>query len=119
MRIAVGVGMLAGARFSRWFWLLFNAGMLGALGFVVWLISVSIFVLGTLCPWCMVVWSVTIPMFWVLTLRNAREGVFGERLRGPGRALLMWVVPITVFCYLTVALLAQIQLDLFRNLTTG
>jgi uncharacterized membrane protein len=115
--IAVGVGLLAGAHFSRWFWAAFNIGVAGALAFVIWLISQSIFVLGTLCPWCMLVWSVTIPLFFVVTLRNAREGVFGERFRGVGRALLPWVIPITVLCYAVIALLAQLQLDLYRSLT--
>jgi hypothetical protein len=111
------VGLLAGARFARWFWALFNAGLAGALAFVIWLIGQSIFVLGTLCPWCMLVWLVTIPLFWVVTLRNAAEGVFGARLRGAGRAMLPWVLPIAVLCYLVIALLAQVQLDLFRSLT--
>jgi uncharacterized membrane protein len=115
--IAVGAGLLAGARFARWFWIAFNVGVAGAFAFVIWLISQSIFFLGTLCPWCMLVWSVTIPLFWVVTFRNAREGVFGQRVRRAGAALLPWVIPITVLCYLTVALLAQIQLDLFRALT--
>jgi uncharacterized membrane protein len=115
--IAVGVALLAGARFARWFWIAFNVGVAGALAFVIWLIGQSIFVLGTLCPWCMLVWSVTIPLFFVVTLRNAREGVFGARLTGVGRAVLAWVVPITVFCYLTIALLAQLQLDLIRTLS--
>jgi uncharacterized membrane protein len=115
--IAVGVALLAGARFARWFWIAFNVGVAGAFAFVIWLISQSIFMLGTLCPWCMLVWSVTIPMFWVLTFRNARDGVYGRRLQPVGRALLMWVIPLTVLCYLTVALLAQVQLDLYRALT--
>jgi uncharacterized membrane protein len=115
--IAVGVGLLAGARFARWFWIAFNIGIAGALGFVMWLIGQSIYVLGTLCPWCMLVWSVTIPLFWVVTLRNAREGVFGPGLTRAGRVLLPWVVPITVFCYLVIALLAQVQLDVYRSLT--
>ena len=115
--IAVGVGLLAGARFANWFWALFNLGVAGALAFVVWLIAQSIFVLGTLCPWCMLVWLVTIPLFWVVTLRNAAEGVFGDGMRRAGRAVLPWVVPITVLCYLVVALLAQVQLDVWRSLT--
>lgn len=114
--IAVGVGLLAGARYSRWFWIAFNVGVAGALTFVIWLIGQSIFVLGTLCPWCMLVWSVTIPLFFVVTLRNLREGVFGDRARPAGRALLPWVVPITVFCYLTVALLAQLRIDVLSDL---
>ncbi|MES1212386.1 MAG: vitamin K epoxide reductase family protein, partial [Leifsonia sp.] len=109
--IAVGVALLAGARFASWFWIVFNVGLAGALAFVIWLISQSIFVLGTLCPWCMLVWLVTIPLFWVVTLRNAGEGVFGSRLTGVGRALMPWIVPITVACYLVVAVLAQLQLD--------
>jgi uncharacterized membrane protein len=114
--IAVGVGLLAGARFASWFWIAFNIGIAGALAFVIWLIGQSIFVLGTLCPWCMLVWLVTIPLFWVVTLRNAREGVFGSRLTRLGNSLMPWVVPITVACYLIVAVLAQVRLDLIRNL---
>ena len=72
--IAVGVGLLAGARFARWFWIAFNLGIAGALAFVIWLIGQSIFVLGTLCPWCMLVWIVTIPLFWVVTFRNLARG---------------------------------------------
>ena len=34
----------------------FNLGVAAALVFVFWLIYQSIFVLGTLCPWCMVTW---------------------------------------------------------------
>jgi uncharacterized membrane protein len=114
--IAVGVGLLAGARFANWFWIAFNIGVAGALAFVIWLISQSVYVLGTLCPWCMLVWLVTIPLFWVVTLRNASAGVFGSRLTGLGRALMPWVVPITVACYLVVAVLAQVRLDVLRTL---
>jgi uncharacterized membrane protein len=115
--IAVGVALLAGARFATWFWIAFNVGLAGALAFVGWLIGQSLFVLGTLCPWCMLVWSVTIPLFWVVTIRNAREGVFGMRLTGAGRALTPWIVPITVACYVVIALMAQIQLDVLGALT--
>jgi uncharacterized membrane protein len=114
--IAVGVALLAGARFANWFWIAFNIGIAGALAFVIWLISQSVYVLGTLCPWCMLVWIVTIPLFWVVTLRNAREGVFGSRLTRVGDALMPWVVPISLACYLIVAVLAQLRLDVIRTL---
>ena len=114
--IAVGVGLLAGARFARWFWIAFNVGIAGALAFVIWLISQSIFVLGTLCPWCMLVWSVTIPLFWIVTSRNLAEGVFGPRLVGLGRFLRSWAIPIVIVCYAVVALLAQLQLELTQYL---
>jgi uncharacterized membrane protein len=114
--IAVGVALLAGARFAGWFWITFNVGLAGALAFVIWLIGQSIFVLGTLCPWCMLVWLVTIPLFWVVTLRNAAAGVFGSGLTRAGATLMPWIVPITVACYLIVAVLAQVRLDVLRSL---
>ncbi|MFW8745041.1 vitamin K epoxide reductase family protein, partial [Mesorhizobium japonicum] len=83
--IAVGVSLLAGARFSRWYWWLFNLGVAGALAFVIWLIGQSAFVLGTLCPWCALVYVVMFPLFWVVTLRNAATGVFGGPLTRVGR----------------------------------
>jgi len=114
--IAVGVALLSGARFARWFWIALNLGVAGALAFCIWLITQSIFVLGTLCPWCMVVWASTIVMFWTLTLFNARAGTFGAPLVRVGNALYPWV-PIIVFAsYLVVAIIAQVRLDLLSFL---
>ena len=114
--IAVGVAILAGAQFARWFWIALNLGVTGALGFCIWLMTQSIFVLGTLCPWCMVVWAATIVMFWTLTLFNARAGTFGAPLARVGNALYAWV-PIIVFAsYLVVAIIAQVRLDLLSFL---
>jgi uncharacterized membrane protein len=114
--IAVGVGLLAGAHFARWFWALFNLGLAGALAFVIWLISQSIFVLGTLCPWCMLVWSVAIPLFWIVTARNLAEGLYGGALVGFGRALRSWAIPVTIVSYAVVVLVAQLQLNLVQYL---
>jgi uncharacterized membrane protein len=116
--IVVGVALLAGARFARWFWVLFNLGVVGALAFVIWLISQSVFVLGTLCPWCMVTWSATIPLFWAVTLYNLREGniPLGARVRRLGSALYGWVPAITLASYLVVALIAQLRLDVLGSL---
>jgi uncharacterized membrane protein len=117
--IAVGVALLAGAHFARWFWIAFNFGIAGALAFVIWLIGQSIFVLGTLCPWCMLVWSVTIPLFWVVTGRNLKAGVYGVGVVPAGRFIQSWVVPITVLCYAVVALLAQVELDVIGHIQAG
>jgi uncharacterized membrane protein len=112
--IAVGVGLLAGARFARWFWIAFNVGIAVALAFVIWLISQSVFDLGTLCPWCMLVWSVTIPLFWIVTARNLAEGAFGGAVVGFGRALSSWAIPVTIVSYAVVALIAQLRLDILQ-----
>ena len=114
--VVVGAALLAGARFDRWFWITFNVGALGGIAFVAWLISQSIFVLGTLCPWCMVTWLAAIPFFWVVTLRNVSSGVFGDRPRRVGEVLYRWVPTVTFASYLLVAVLAQVRLDVVNHI---
>ena len=114
--IAVGVALLAGAAFARWFWIAFNIGVAGAFAFCLWLAYQSIFNLGTLCPWCLLVWSMVIPMFWALTLFNAREGRFGSGLVRLGDRLYGWVPVITLAGYLIIAIVAQLRLDLLTML---
>jgi uncharacterized membrane protein len=66
----IGLGILAGAKFKRWFWLGLNAGLVFAVGFVHWLFFESVYRIHALCPWCMVVWVVSITTFWYVTLYN-------------------------------------------------
>jgi uncharacterized membrane protein len=73
--VAVGVGLLAGARFARWFWALFVLGLALAWVFVTWLFFQTVFSIGTLCPWCMLVWAVTIPLFWISLVYTAARGL--------------------------------------------
>lgn len=111
--ITIGMALLARARFDRWFWIGLNVGVTGALAFVIWLIAQSIYVLDVLCPWCMLTWAVTIPVFWAVTFRNLREGVFtsDERVRRIGAVALSWVVVITIASYAVVVVLAQVHMD--------
>ena len=83
--IAVGVALLAGARFARWFWIAFAIGVAGALAFCIWLMSQSFFSLHTLCPWCMLVWAVTILLFWTVWLHVlSKRSHPGARARAAG-----------------------------------
>lgn len=111
--IVVGAAILSGARFSRWFWAAFWVGIAFAFGFVVWLISQSIFVLGTLCPWCMVTWFVTIPTFYAVTLHLLRTGVVPvpRRARSVAAGLIAWVPLLAVLSYVAIAVVAQVRLD--------
>jgi uncharacterized membrane protein len=72
--MAVGAGLLAGARFATWFWALFVAGLSAAWLFVTWLFTQTVFSIGTLCPWCMLVWLATIPLFWYSLTYTASRG---------------------------------------------
>lgn len=116
--LVVGMAILAGARFSRWFWFLFWCGFVFAIALVSWLIAQSIFVLGTLCPWCMVTWAVTIPSFFAVTLHVLRIGALplGITLRRLGARLYGWLPLITLLGYIAVAVLAQVRLDVLHHL---
>lgn len=70
----IAFALLAGAQFKRWFWLSLQAGAVFGLIFVHYLIFQSIFVINTLCPYCMAVWLVAIPMFVYVSLYNLAAG---------------------------------------------
>ena len=57
-----GVLAVAKVPLPRWYWAGLTAGTLVGAGFVHWLIFQSLYRIGALCPYCMVVWSVTIPL---------------------------------------------------------
>lgn len=70
----VGAALLAGAQFRRWFWVGLQLGALAAVGFIHWLIYQSVYTIGSLCLFCMLLWVAVIPLFWYVTLYNLREG---------------------------------------------
>ena len=111
--IAIGVAILAGATFARWFWALYALAATASVGLVIWFISQSLYVLHVLCPWCMVTWAVTIPVFWILVLHAARSGAFflPPSVRRFADSAFSWIPLLTLACYLIVAVFAQIQLD--------
>jgi uncharacterized membrane protein len=115
--MVVGVALLAGARFPRWFWALFGVGITFAFGFVCWLISQSIFVIGTLCPWCMVTWAVTIPTFFATMVHLARNGTFplSEKARERADGLMGWVPVFTVVTFAIILVLAQVRIDILSE----
>lgn len=78
---ATGASLLAGARLRRWYWLGLQAGAIAGVVFVGWLIFQSLYRIGALCPYCMVVWAVVLPTFWYVTLTNLTRGVLGARVR--------------------------------------
>jgi uncharacterized membrane protein len=67
--VVLVTGVLAVARVAlpRWYWLGLAAGTLLGGAFVHWLIFQSLYRINALCPYCMVVWSVTIPLFVVVS----------------------------------------------------
>lgn len=113
--LVMGVAVIAGVRFPRWFWALFGVGVAGALAFVIWLITQSIFDLRVLCPWCMVTWAVTIPTFLATSVHLFRNGTLTQspKVRERADSLMAWVPLATAIGYAIVVAIAQFSgLDL-------
>lgn len=72
--LTVGVALLAGATFKRWFWLGLQAGAIGGLIFALWLFYVSMYNIRALCPFCLTVDVVVYTLVWYITLYNIQAG---------------------------------------------
>ncbi|KAA0081420.1 hypothetical protein CIW52_21400 [Mycolicibacterium sp. P9-64] len=84
--VVVVSGVLAVAKvpLPRWYWTGLAVGTaLGAV-FIHWLIYQSLYTIGALCPYCMVVWAVTIPLLVVVA------SVAAAPTSGVVRALHQW-----------------------------
>lgn len=68
--IMFGALLFSGVVLPKKLWLGLNLGAVLGMVFVIWLVSQSLYVIGALCPWCMVVWAITIPIFWQVTTDN-------------------------------------------------
>lgn len=71
---AIGLALLAGAKFKRWFWRVIQTGVTFAVAFITWLQFETLYRIGALCLFCMIAWVATIPVFWYTTLYNLGEG---------------------------------------------
>lgn len=72
--ITLGVLLVSRVQLPRWIWLGLNVGALLGFAFCHWLIYQSLYSIGALCPWCMVVWTVTAAIFVYVTTANIATG---------------------------------------------
>ena len=109
--MCIGVAVLAGARFQRWFWVCTWLGTVAGVGFLHWLLFESLYSIGILCPYCLLDMVGTIPLFFYTTMYCLKQGVLPLSPRGR-RTLntvqeFHWVFPVT--WYLVLALLILIR----------
>lgn len=71
--ITIAVAALGGTKFPRWF--MFSAQIVYTLGliFAYWLFAQSMFVIGALCPWCLLITLSTTLVFASLTKYNLMQ----------------------------------------------
>ena len=64
--VTSGVLAFAKVRLPQWYWVGLTIGTTLGVVFIGWLIFQSLYRIGALCPYCMVVWAVTIPLLVVV-----------------------------------------------------
>ncbi|NII70765.1 vitamin K epoxide reductase family protein [Microbacterium ulmi] len=115
--VHAGVSALAApAGLRTWYWRVYGVFVLGGFLLVHVFAWRSVFEYGSLCPWCMIVWLVTIPLFWFTLGWELRDGVWGDRPRRVGAVVFSWAVLLTILDYAAIAIAAQVRLDVLGTL---
>lgn len=103
--VTIGMGMLAGARFKRWFWLGLYFGLTLGVAFAYWLLFESVYRIRSLCPWCLSVDVAITTAWWYTTMfvfyngflsvpaRFKRAGQFAKQHHAD--ILVFWFVVVT------------------------
>jgi uncharacterized membrane protein len=98
--LMLGVLVIARVELPRFVWAGLQVGALFGIGFVTWLQYQSIYDIGKLCPYCMVVWTVMIPIFVNISAANLRR--FAPR-SAVTRFVSNWTLMIVLLWYVAVA----------------
>ena len=108
--VVVVTGVLAVAKVSlpQWYWVGLAAGTLIGAVFVHWLIFQSLYRIGALCPYCMVVWVVTISLL-VVVFSIVLRPVLASRESAVARLLFDWRWSIAALWFTVVFLLIMVR----------
>lgn len=104
--IVTGLLALTKVVLPQWYWLGLTAGVLAGAVFVHWLIFQSLYRIGALCPYCMVVWAVTISLL-VVVASIAYRPALQARRAGPAWVVYQWRWSIAALWFTAVFLLCM------------
>jgi uncharacterized membrane protein len=79
--IAFAIAGLGRVRFPRWYMLGVQGIYTIAIAFAYWLFFQAYFVIGAMCPWCLLITFTTLFVFTSMTRINILEGNFGPAAR--------------------------------------
>jgi uncharacterized membrane protein len=108
--VVVVTGVLAVAKIPlpQWYWIGLAVGALIGAVLVHWLIFQSLYRIGALCPYCMVVWAVTIPLLVVLVSIVFRP-VLDRGDSAVARVLYQWRWSIVTLWFTAVFLMIMVR----------
>ncbi|HEY5844574.1 MAG TPA: vitamin K epoxide reductase family protein [Mycobacterium sp.] len=103
--VTSGVLAFAKVRLPQWYWVGLTIGTTLGVVFIGWLIFQSLYRIGALCPYCMVVWAVTIPLL-VVVASIAMRPLAGNALL---RVLYEWRWSIVALWFAAVILMIVVR----------
>jgi uncharacterized membrane protein len=92
----------------QWYWAGLTVGVLIGAAFVHWLIFQSLYRIGALCPYCMVVWVVTVALL-VVVASIAFRPALARRESGLATVLYQWRWSIATLWFTAVFLLIMVR----------
>lgn len=108
--ILVGLLAMSHAWLPSWVWRWLLVGAAYGLIFVGWLISQTLYEIRALCPYCMVVWAMVIPIFWRTLGYSLAGGHFGQAVAQSGVARILgrywWAFTLVTYAVVTTMVLA-------------
>jgi len=112
--VVVVTGVLAVAKLSlpQWYWVGLTVGTLTGAAFVHWLIFQSLYRIGALCPYCMVVWVMTISLLVVvasIVFRPVLQSRETGLKTGIAQVLYQWRWSIAALWFTAVFLLIMVR----------
>jgi uncharacterized membrane protein len=106
--IVTGVLAVAKVILPQWYWIGLTVGVLIGAAFVHWLIFQSLYRIGALCPYCMVVWGVTVSLL-VVVASIAFRPVLQGRQSGAASVLYQWRWSLVALWFTAVFLLILVR----------
>lgn len=102
--VVVVTGVLAVTKvpLPQWYWAAMAVGTLVGAGFVHWLIFQSLYRIGALCPYCMVVWAVTMVLLVIFAAIASAEGrgISGHLYRWRWTFAALWFIAVFLLVFL-------------------
>ncbi|MDT5257661.1 MAG: hypothetical protein QOD10_2741 [Mycobacterium sp.] len=106
--VVTGVLTVAKVVLPQWYWIGLTVGILIGTAFVHWLIFQSLYRIGALCPYCMVVWVVTVSLL-VVVASIAFRPALQRRQSGAAWVLYQWRWSIAALWFTAVFLLILVR----------
>lgn len=103
--VVSGVLAVSKVRLPRWYWVGLTIGTALGVVFIHWLIFQTLYRIGALCPYCMVVWAVTVPLLVVVSAIALRP-LAGNAV---ARILYTWRWSIVALWYTTIVLMILVR----------